>query len=264
MLKKVGLNNQEMHLKVVLFFFIMMFIVISLSAFYFVRKYYLSYNFLRLDPLEDSNLNKDLLQTPKNTRNIWLIGDSRVSRWDINLLLPLNANIINLGIEGQTSSQVYGRLRSYLEIGNPDWILLEAGINDLKVIGLNKKYADRIIESCFANISNIAELCLDKNINLVIINILPEGNIEFSRRLVWNSSVGAAVNEVNNRLEGFCKNYGILFFDTSPFLCDEKKKIKKDFQDGALHLNYEGYKILSRHLINEIGVEINSTLIHNN
>jgi lysophospholipase L1-like esterase len=249
-----------MRLKLALVFIISIFLLVSITAWYFVRKYYLSYNVLRLDPLEDSSFKKDLLIPRNNVTNIWIIGDSRVAKWNTDLLSPLDANIVNLGIEGQTTSQVLGRLKNYLETENPQWLILEVGINDLKVIGLNEGLTDRVMEGCLGNIFKIVELCQAKNVNIIIINILPIGNIELARRIVWKSSVDQAIAEVNRKLDSFCKNNGILFFDTNPILCTDKLKIKEQYQNGSLHLNDKAYEVLSKNLIKEFGPKIHSNL----
>lgn len=210
--------------------------------------------------MEDSSFKKDLFVTLNNVTNVWMIGDSRVAKWDKNLLSPLDANIVNLGIEGQTTSQVLYRLKNYLEIGNPQWLILEAGINDLKVIGLNEGFTDRVMEGCLGNIFKIVELCHRKDVNIIIINIFPTGNIELGRRIVWRSSVGQAIAESNRKLENFCKVNGVLFFDTNTFLCTDKLKIKEEFQNGSLHLNKKAYEVLSKNLIKEFGPMINSNL----
>lgn len=252
-----------MRLKVVFLIFVLILVMISMAELYLARKCYLSNNLLRIDPLEDRSLNKDLLVTPGNINNIWLMGDSRVAQWNKDLLSPLEANTVNLGIEGQTTSQVLNRIKNYFEIGNPQWLILEVGINDLKIIGLNKDLVSRSLEGCLENISKIAELCKIRNINLIIINIFPTGNIEFFRRIVWNSSVDPAIIEANRRLEDYCSKNDAYFFDTYPFLCNEDFKVHEHYQNGSLHLNDKAYKVLSERLIKEFGAKINSKLINN-
>ncbi len=249
-----------MRLKLALVFFIAIFLVVSIAAWYFVRKYYLAYNLLRLDPLEDSSFKKDLFVARDNVTNIWMIGDSRMAKWDKKLLSTPGANIVNLGIDGQTTSQVLYRLKNYLEIGNPQWLILEAGINDLKVIGLNEGFIDRVMEGCLGNIFEIVELCRRKDVNIIILNIFPTGNIGLGRRIVWKSSIGRAIAEVNRKLESFCKENGVLFFNTNAFLCTNKLKIKEEYQNGSLHLNEKAYEVLSKNLLNEFGPIINSNL----
>ena len=250
-----------MRLKLVYFVFFLIILLISIAALYFIRKYYLSNNLLRLDPLEDGSIRRDMLITRDDTTNIWLLGDSRIARWDDKLLSPLGSNIVNLGIEGQTTSQVLHRLRIYSETGIPQWLILEAGINDLKIIGLNKDLSARLTEQCFKNISEIAELCIKKDINLIIINIFPTGKIELLRRIVWNSSVEPAIIEANRKIKDYCNKNEILFFDTYPFICNDNFKIKEQYQNGFLHLNDKAYKVLSENLIKGFGTVINSGFI---
>lgn len=253
----------KMHLKLVCFLLISFLLLLGGTAIYFARKYYLSYNLLRLDPLEDQSFKKELLVTQENISDIWMIGDSRMARWNQDLLSPLNAKIINLGIEGQTTSQVLSRLKNYLEIGNPKWLILEAGINDLKIIGLKKDIASWLAEGCLENIGEIVELCIKKDIDIIIINIFPTGNIDLPRRLVWNSSVDPAIREANMKLKDYCESHQKLFFDTYELLCTKNFKIQKQYQDGFLHINEKGYKVLSQNLINEFGAIINSKLTNN-
>lgn len=250
----------KMHLKLVSFLLISFLLVLGGTAIYFARKYYLSYNLLRLDPLEDKSFKKGILVTPENISDIWMIGDSRMARWNKDLLSPLNAKIVNLGIEGQTTSQVLSRLKNYLETENPKWLILEAGINDLKIIGLKKDLAPSLAKGCLENIIETVALCNKKDIDIIIINIFPTGNIDLPRLLVWNSSVDPAIREANMKLKAYCENNQILFFDTYDLLCTNNFKIKKQYQDGFLHINQEGYKVLSQNLINKFGAIINSKL----
>lgn len=250
----------KMHLKLFCFLLISLLLALGGTAVYFARKYYLSYNLLRLYPLEDKSIRKELHVSPVNTSDIWMIGDSRIARWNKDLLSPLNSEIVNLGIEGQTTSQILSRLRNYLETGNPKWLILEAGINDLKLIGIKKDLAQQLVEDCLENIGEIVELCIKKDIDILILNIFPTGNIELPRLLVWNSFVDPAIRETNMKLKAYCRSNKLLFFDTCELLCTNDLKILKQYQDDFLHINEEGYKMLSQNLINEFGPIINSKL----
>jgi lysophospholipase L1-like esterase len=252
-----------MRLKLVYFIFILFFLLSGSMAYYFVRKYYLFYNFLRLDPLEDRSLKKDLLITPDNITNVWMIGDSRIARWNMSLLSPLDASIVNLGIEGQSTAQVLNRLNNYLKIGNPQWIILEAGINDLKIIGLKKDSADQIVEDCLENIYEIIDLCLINEIRIIVINIIPPGKIELLRRLVWNSAANESIDEANRKLKDYCHGKKVFFLDTYPILCTDNSKVQEQYQDGFLHINESGYKVMSKRIIEDFGIEINSKLTSN-
>lgn len=234
----------------------------GIIACYSVGRSYLKINLLRFDPLEDRIIFPDLSIVPDNENTVWLIGDSRIARWDKALLSPLKANIINLGIEGQTTAQVLYRLRNYLETGSPQWLILEAGINDLKVIGLKKEYASMVVEGCIYNIISIIELCQEKNIKIILMNIFSTGKIELPRRFVWNSLIDSSIIYVNRELKHYCDINNIYFFNTDSIICNENSVVKEKYQNGFLHINKEAYMVLSNNLIKDFGSMINEG--HNN
>ena len=224
------------------------------------KKFYLSYNMLKLNPLEDNITMMSHLSGSGGNTDIWLLGDSRMSRWDDDLLSPLGGKIKNLGIEGQTTAQVLNRLKIMFEIEVPRWVLLEAGINDLKIIGLNKKYASSIKKTCYANIISIIESCKQNDVNIIVMNIFPSGDIELLRRFVWNASVDLAILEINSRLKSYCIGNNVPYFDAYNLLIDEKHNVKKIYQDDFLHINYDAYGVLTKNLIMQFGGLVNTTV----
>jgi lysophospholipase L1-like esterase len=242
-----------MHLKLISLLAFLFILLAGFTVFTVVKKNYLSYNMLRFDPLEENKINP---LSGLKSADIWLIGDSRIGRWDEELLSPLSDKIVNLGIEGQTSAQVLNRLKNYLEIGKPRWVFLEVGINDIKIIGVDRKLSDALKTGCFRNITAIIELSRKNNINVLVLGIFPTGDIEPLRRLVWNSSVDSAIAQVNDKLRLYCSNNDVKYFDASKILSDNKGKVKSNFQDGFLHINNEAYKVLCSNIIKEFGSEI--------
>lgn len=231
-------------------------LALILVGFFFYRKNYLRYNLLRLDPLEESGIDCKLLFSSKDTLDIWLLGDSRIAHWNKKFFSSIPANIVNLGVEGQTSMQVLKRFRSHLEFGKPDWIVLEVGINDLKVIGLKKNLSHEIAKKCYNNIISIIEICKKNGINIICSNIFPNGNIEFARRLMWDSYIDLEILELNKKLNNYCKKNHVEYFDAYHILLEKNYKVKQRFQNGFLHLNDEAYMALSKQLIMEFGDKI--------
>lgn len=240
----------------ILIFLILSFLVAGILICLYVKKQYIAYNLLRYDPLEESRIDTKLLNTPENLSKIWLLGDSRIAQWNIDLLASLNANIVNLGVDGQTTSQVLNRLRNTLNYDKPQWLLLEAGINDLKIIGLKKNLCFKIKNGCSENIYSIIDLCLQNNINVICMNIMPTGNIDLLRRLIWNRAVDTSINEVNFNIKQYCDSKDVIYFDTVDILCNEQQKVKKEFQKGFLHINEKAYEALSKDLIRKFGSRI--------
>ena len=212
---------------------------------------YKTYNLLRVDPLETSCLKAENLEATLRKSDIWMLGDSRVSRWDEELLKD-NIEIANLGVEGQTSSQVYYRFKTYLETDTPSLIILEVGINELKIIGLDKNLTTSITDQYFRNIESIIQICREKNIRMVLINIFPVGKIELSRRLVWNKAVNEAIINTNQRLQSYCDEIRVYWFDAYSILSENGETVNTEYQSDFLHINNRGYEALSRELKEQI------------
>ena len=231
---------------------LLIFLLAALFVFIYVRAYrsnYYTYNLLRLDPLEEGSL-KDY-EARISTAEIWMIGDSRIARWDTDLLKE-ESGIANLGIEGQTSAQVYYRLKNYLVSDTPSLIVLQVGINDLKIIGLDKGLKAEVSKNLCRNIEAICHLCIDRDIKVILMNIIPVGKIEPARRLVWNTEVNQALDSVNAALKLMTDNEHVLYLDTYTLLSDNTKKVRTELQYDFLHINKKGYEILSAALKQQI------------
>jgi lysophospholipase L1-like esterase len=218
------------------------------------RNNYKAYNLLRIDPLETGRLRSANQDQPELRADIWMIGDSRIARWDTRLL-NTGLQTANLGMEGQTSTQVFYRFKNDLEIDTPAIVILEAGINDLKVIGLDRKLAGPVKENLYTNIKEIRDLCIRNKIPMILINVFPVGKIEMTRRLMWNSTVNEAIRSVNETLKGYCENNGVFYFDAYEILAGPSETVKPEYRDDFLHINGKGYEALSlelTELINKI------------
>jgi len=245
-----------MRFKLTLIFLIPGCLILGILTWHFAQKQYLKYNLLRFDPLEENRIDAKILSTHEDLNTIWFLGDSRIKQWNTDSFSSLNANLVNLGVDGQTTSQVLNRFRNLLTSGKPQWLFLEAGINDLKIIGIKKDLKLKIVNGCSENIYSIIDLCLKNNINVICINIFPTGKIELFRRLFWNSSVVLSINEVNKNVEQYCQQRNVIYYNADGILCDERQKIKKEFQEGFLHINEKAYESLSRDLQSKFGSKI--------
>jgi len=212
---------------------------------------YKTYNLLKVDPLETGGLKAENLEATLRKSDIWMLGDSRVSRWDEELLKD-NIEIANLGVEGQTSSQVYYRFKTYLETATPSLVILEVGINELKIIGLDKNLTAYITDQYYRNIESIIKICRNKNIKMVLINIFPVGKIDLARRLVWSKAVNETIINSNQRLQSYCDDILVYCFDACSILSENGETVNTEYQSDFLHINNRGYEALSRELKEQI------------
>lgn len=214
---------------------------------HFYKDFYKKNALLRVDPLEFTGVKSVDFTAELQDLEIWIIGDSRVRRWPEELLKS-SSTVANLGVEGQTSSQVLYRFMNYLETATPSLVILEVGINDLKIIGLDDRLASSITQQYYGNIEQIIHLCRVRNIRIILINIFTVGKIELTRRLVWNNAVSEALNAANLALKSYSDDDVIFYFDANAILSYNGRSVRPEYQDDFLHINAKGYEALSSSL----------------
>lgn len=215
---------------------------------YLYRKgmeYYLSLNETRLDPL---GLHLKSQQPPRSStsKTIAVFGDSRAGQWSKPPGLE-EFTWINLGMSGQTSAQVLGRFLPQVAPIQPDILLVQVCINDLKTIPLFPKSQAWIVTNCKNNIQTIVEEARTRKIVVILTTVMPLGRIPWERQWIWSDDVSLSITEVNQFIRQLQGN-GVYVFDTVPILADETGLVKKEFSRDFLHLNSAGYQALNQAL----------------
>ena len=200
---------------------------------------------LRMTPLgipqhEDQMLKK--FSTAK--LKVIFIGDSRIARW---LKLPLNdrpdIGLLNQGVGGQTTSQVKLRIDRDAKSLNPDIVIIQVGINDLKSIGILPERKDWIKKTCLAELKAIVRELREVSIEVVLMTVLPRGDLEWLRRPTWSGEIDEAVSWLNTELRQL-KDKGVTIVDATRAMT-EGGIIRPEFSSDALHFSEQGYEMLN-------------------
>ena len=171
---------------------------------------------------------------------IVFVGDSHFQLFPVNDFIPL-PNVVNRGIGGDVSLGVLQRLGQILQY-KPRKIVLEVGVNDI----LQGLPTTQILKNYNQIISKIKAVSPETKI--YIVSLLPTG---------WytNSNVPAeiAILKVNQQLCSIKDPY-VNYINCYDSLVDENGCLDVRFDCGdRLHLNYEGYKVLTN--------QVNETLL---
>lgn len=216
-------------------------IVLALIA----KKLYIEDNILRLDPLQlnlypHNNLNKE------KTRIVFF-GDSRALSWPSPQLDPFE--FINRGIGQQTSAQIQLRFDQHVKPLQADWVILQLGVNDLKVIPLSPDKEAAIIQQCKNNLALIVEQARQQGSKVLITTIFPLGKVPIERLPFWSDEVANAIDKVNNFILSL-KSDHVWVLDTYSLLVSDKPQlIRQEYSRDLLHLNELGYEHLNKALI---------------
>lgn len=208
-------------------------------TFYITAKHFYSKELLvRLDPV--------FIGAPKQSKSteLWLIGDSRISQWNIpdSILSPNSYS--KLGGDGQTTSQLLFRLDFYFQEYKAKYILIQIGINDLKSIGLFPDRSEEITQQTVKNIIHIIENCKKNGCIPIFTTIIPTGSVEIYRLPFWNDDILPSIKQVNSIVVEYCVRNKIDVIDFHEIIVSHNSKDLNLHKD-CLHLNSEGYILLN-------------------
>jgi lysophospholipase L1-like esterase len=226
---------------------------VMLSAFLFRQAdaYYRELNAVRLDPLGTS-VYAQATAPPlaPHTLRVVMLGDSRAQNWPTPTLPGVQ--FINRGIGAQTTAQVLGRFETDVAPLRPDVVVLQVGINDLKVIGVAPNDAQAIRDACLRNIRAIVSAAKRLGAKVILTTIIPStGQAPLARRLYWSGAIDTAVTEINAELRNIHSD-DVMILDAATLLADTEGRLRPGYATDLLHLNGAGYDALNEALVAQI------------
>jgi lysophospholipase L1-like esterase len=231
---------------------------IAVNIFLFSRAkfYYLKLNSTNLDPFGLRTFSDD--SPPPNppaasTATAIFFGDSRAEMWTAPAELE-GFSFVNRGIDTQTSAQVLGRFDRHVAPLQPDIIIVQVGINDLKTIPLFPNRKAAIINNCKTNIQQIVERSVSRGATVILTTIFPIGPVPLIRQPFWSPDVAQAVSEVNTYLHSL-KAKNVLILDAYSLLA-ENGQVQSDYVRDTLHVNERGYEVLNQELTKVLSTEL--------
>lgn len=208
-----------------------------------LRKYYVELNQVRLDPLGLSYYNSDSKLNEKGeNKRVVIFGDSRAADWPAPNIEGYE--FYNRGVGGQTSAQTSQRFNFHLSDLEPDIVVIQAGVNDLKAIPLMPEERNIIIDLCRSNIRQMVEDAQALGATVIVSTILPVGEVPFIRQPVWSDDVAQAIYEVNGYIDSL-QSDRVFVFDGFSAIADGQGLIPEDYRKDELHLNDQGYIALN-------------------
>lgn len=199
---------------------------------------------VRLDPAMSGVLRTED-GVPDHARNeplVILLGDSRISQWSPSPSVS-GCRVINHGVNGQTTALCLLRLEKDVLASHPRAVVMQIGVNDLKLIGLFPDRKRFIVDSCWRNIRQLVDRITAQDIDIVILTIFPPGPVGLLRRSVWSREIDASIEEINARLLGLA-GPGITVVDCDPVL-KPAGRLNREYARDTLHLTPSAYEALN-------------------
>ncbi|MGF1535986.1 MAG: SGNH/GDSL hydrolase family protein [Elainellaceae cyanobacterium] len=215
-----------------------------------LRKYYTELSQVRLDPLGLGEYESVSLGDPSSdeTRVVFW-GDSRAAGWPAPDIA--GPQFINRGISSQTTIQTLQRFEAHVRPLQPDVVVIQVGINDLKTIPLFPGARDAIVADCFAHIEQMVAAARDLGATVIVSTIIPPGEVPLQRRPVWSDEVARAVVAVNGAIARLADE-DVIVFDAYGAIADERGLMPDAYRKDELHLNERGYAVLNQAFAEEL------------
>lgn len=195
---------------------------------------------------ENSALRQKDAEQARQRRRIVMIGDSRVRSMRLREL-ETKWEVLNRGINGETSAQMRLRFADDALALKPDVIVIQSGINDL-VAGIGSEAsAPAITARTIANLKAVAEAAAAAGSKVVVLTVIPPASPDLARRLVWSDRVRNEVAGVNADLLAWKPPNGVRVLDLGGVF-GATTRLPDEFALNTLHLNENGYARLGEKL----------------
>lgn len=222
-------------------------IALNILLFNQAKKYYLQVNETRLDPSGLSHYPVNFKKTTdKGKIRVIFFGDSRADGW----ISPKigGYEFINRGIHAQTSVQTVQRFEYHVRSLQPNIVIIQVGVNDLKTIALFPERRNSIVANCRDNIKRIVDESKNLGATVILTTIFPVGEAPIQRKPFWSDDIRLAVNEVNVYINTLASDK-VIIFDAFSILADNQGMMLQKYSKDELHLNDQGYVILNKELV---------------
>lgn len=228
-------------------------LVISLGFNYFlVKRYRHVYRELSRVTLDPLGLNQFQTDPDEEVRAgegkvVLFYGDSRAAAWPSPETTGLFV-FVNRGVNGQTAAQA--SLRYPLDGAplRPDVVVLQAGINDLRVIPALPGERGAVVAATEASLRQLVDQARADSLVVVVTTIFPVQTPPWSERMFWSAEVMGAVTAVNHTIRSLAAD-DVLVLDAYALLADEQGALRDEYAADYLHINAAGYRELNKLLL---------------
>jgi lysophospholipase L1-like esterase len=173
-------------------------LIVILATFWVVRARYESRLRRQIWPVSIPAISIVTNPAAASAPTVMLLGDSRMAQWGLPEIT--HWRVVNAGTGGLTTGQILQVTPELLDEFRPNVIVLQAGINDLKFLGLHSEMAPTIISLAISNFTAIIDESTKHQCQVIVLETWPVGQPGWARKLVWNGVIPGAVNQINTEL----------------------------------------------------------------
>lgn len=193
---------------------------------------------------EKSSYDKEIKTMTDNYNNYLFLGDSITEFYDLDKYFP-NMPVVNSGISGNTTEDILNDMKGRVYDYNPSKVFLLIGTNDLR----DEKSVDEVVD----NIKKIIEeIKINRKGAEVYLESIYPVNEKINKKVVELRN-NPDINEINDKIKKYAEEENITYIDLHKKLINDEGDLDKKYTKDGLHLNEEGYKIVTEEIMKYLG-----------
>lgn len=175
--------------------------------------------------------------------NIVFYGDSITEMYELDKFYP-GMPVVNAGHGGYLSRRLFEEVEEKLLVYNPTKVFMLMGTNDIA-------YSNYTNEEIVDNVKGIVNAIRKdrKNVKIYIESIYPVNETIEIDHNVMHIRRNGRIKEINALLKKYCKEENITYINLFDVLKEEDGTIDEDYTLEGLHINENGYKIITDYLM---------------
>lgn len=222
-------------------------IFIGAALFLLLKPFNLENDVLAEDVTEVSSSEYVITPPLAKIEHIVFIGDSITYGYQLtDHFTKLELPPVNLGVNGETSEQVLGRLDHTLYELRPKKLFLLIGTNDLVK---TKKTPGEIATTIKEIITTLQEQLPETAI--FVESVYPVNTVDFltpnHKKMVGSRNNGTIV-KLNQLIQLVTLETKTTYLEVYPVLLDQRAQLIKEYSYDGLHLNQAGYDVITEFL----------------
>lgn len=249
-------SNDTNLLKLLLVFMVGLLFMSMMMAYHFLQmslQYERFFGANLLDPYNievyPSEANTELTTVSNVGKRVVFLGDSRALEWPAPTYEDARWQFVNRGISAQTSVQVVGRFEHHIAPLNPDIVVIQVGVNDLRLIPMFPRERADIIAKTKESIDQMVADSTRAGAQVILTTIFPVGKPDLEQKLLGETpQIITAVREVNQYILSL-ESHNVKVLNADPLLSLPNGIARLAYRDDFLHINQHGYSVLNKELM---------------
>ena len=237
-------KKKKALLKLPLLFLIIVIIISILLAIYNNHQKELE----REEKISQEEVAKKKKELERKAENIVFFGDSITDFYDLNKYYK-GYNVVNSGISGNTTQDLLDNIKDRVYIYNPTKVFLLIGTNDTELTDLSNKEIANNIEKIIKKIQENRPKA-----KIYVESIYPVNNSnakKIDHNMVKNRN-NKQIKQINAIIINKCKKLKVKYINMYAELADEEGNLNINYTKEGLHLNDNGYKVVTEKLLSYI------------